>query len=598
MNKRIRTTRHARKGVALIVVLGLVMAITVLSLGFLTRSEIEMVCGENMALRMQMDQTAASALEHARGLILNPPDESLDQGYWTGATALQLDSSSDDFYDVNIAIDGSDHCDYDISCEAYRLENGVKVGRSTLSAQLRLDPSIALWLGTTTALPQGLSITGDVYCAGLLDNEATIDGDLFASLATGSDPTGRVTFTVTGFAAPLNWPEIGIADFTPSYQIGEASYGSTTIATMTHPTGTFEPTNTNPAGVRYRNGNAALAGNVNITGLLVVNGDLRVSGSDNTISAVQSFPTLLVSGDLIIEAGGHLIINGLALVEGETHVSADATVTTVTGGLFVDDGLWETTADISGNDLTGNVYGAPTWNPSGGQSAGALQLDGIDDYVDCGNDGAFAIVDRITVAAWVKTNDAGNGEHNPFVTKGDRTYAIKHNAGNHIEFFVYDPTAKWCSATYSVTSSFNDQWHHVAGTYDGNDVKLYIDGVLQATASQVGTINNQTDHVNIGSNSEVAGRFYDGAIDEMRIYNRVLDPSEILLLHDSPGLAGDTSDLRAWYRFDEAGSTMTLTADPRKTALIIWDWDGATSAWKGQYWSQAAGAFFKSVNRQ
>jgi concanavalin A-like lectin/glucanase superfamily protein len=595
MNKSVRTTRHARKGGALIVVLGLVMAITVLSLGFLTRSEVEMACGENMALRMQMDQTAASALEHARGLVLNPPDESLAEGYWTGATAQQLDSTSDDFYDVNVAIDASDHCDYDISCEAYRLQNGVKVGRSTLSAQLRLDPSIALWLGTTTALPRGLSITGDVYCAGQLANQATIDGDLFAGIATGSDPTGRVT--LAGLGAPLAWPEIGIADYAPSYQIGETSYSPATIATATHPTGTYEPYTNNPAGVRYRNGDAALVGSVNITGLLVVNGDLRVSGSDNTISAVQSFPTLLVSGDLIIEAGGHLIINGLALVEGETHVSADATVTTVTGGLFVDDGFWETTADISGNGLTGNVYGAPIWNPSGGQSAGALQLDGVDDYVDCGNDGAFAIIDRITVAAWVKTNDAGNGEHNPFVTKGDRTYAIKHNAGNTIEFFVYDPVAKWCSATYAVNSSFNDQWHHVAGTYDGSDVKLYIDGILKDTYSQVGTINNQTDHVNIGSNSEEAGRFYDGAIDEVRIYNRVLDPSEILLLHDSPGLAGDTSDLRAWYRFDEAGSTMTLTADPRKTALIIWDWDGATSAWKGQYWSQAAGAFFKSVRR-
>jgi len=244
------------------------------------------------------------------------------------------------------------------------------------------------------------------------------------------------------------------------------------------------------------------------------------------------------------------------------------------------------------------VYGASIWNPTEGQSAGALQLDGVDDYVDCGNDSAFAIVDRITVAAWVKTNDAGNGEHNPFVTKGDRTYALKHNAGNTIEFFVYDPVAQWCSATYAVNSSFNDQWHHVAGTYDGNDVKLYIDGVLAATASQVGTINHLVYAVNIGRNAQEPDRFYDGAIDEVRIYGRALDATEILQLHDSPSLAGDTSNLAARYRFDESGSTVSLTADPRKTALIIWDWDGATSAWKGQYWSQAAGAFFKSVRRE
>ncbi len=66
--------RKKRKGVALLVVLFIVMAITILSLGFLSRSDIELACGENMILRTQMDYLAESGLEHARGLILNPQD--------------------------------------------------------------------------------------------------------------------------------------------------------------------------------------------------------------------------------------------------------------------------------------------------------------------------------------------------------------------------------------------------------------------------------------------------------------------------------------------------------------------------------------------
>jgi cytoskeletal protein CcmA (bactofilin family) len=577
-------------------VLGLIMAITVLSLGFLARSETEMVCGENMALRLQMDQTAASALEHARGLILNPPDQSFTEGYWTGATGLQLDSSSNDYYDVSITIDANDYCDYDVSCNAYRLENGVKIGRSNLSAQLRLDPSIALWFGTVTALPPGLSVTGDVYCAGQLTGQATVDGDLFADgTITGLTSTGRASSSVA--AAPLTWPAIAVGNYAPSYQVGQIGYSPATIGTAVHATGTFIPYNTNPAGVRYRNGDLEVPGSVDITGSLVVDGDLTVSGSGNTISAVQSFPALLVSGDLIIEAGSDLTIDGLAVVEGHVYISADTTTVTVTGGLLASGSLWETVADVSGNNLSGVVHGGPTWDPSGGQSGGMLQLDGVDDYVDCGNSWEFAITDVITVAAWVKTNAVGSVSHGPFVTKGDRAYSLKHGLSS-IAFFIYDPVEKWQAAVYAVDSSFNDQWHHVAGTYDGNDVRLYIDGVEAASTPFVGTIRNISYDLNIGSNDQEAGRFYDGAIDEVRLYNRVLDATEILALHDSPALAGDTSGLRARYCLDEEGTTMTLTADPRKTALIIWQWNASESAWEGQNWSQAAGAFFKRVARE
>jgi len=595
MSRRSRTTRRPPKGVALLMVLGLVMAITVLSLGFLARSETEMACGENMALRLQMDQTAISALEHARGLLLNPPDESLPSGYWTGDTALQLDSSSNDYYDVSVAIDANDNCDYEVSCAVYRLENGVKIGRSNLSAHVRLDPSIALWCGTSTALPPGLAVTGDVYCAGHLTGQATVDGDVFADgTITGVTPTGRSSASVS--AAPLSWPDIAVASYTPSYQVGQTGYSPATISTATLAAGTYTPYAGNPSGVRHRNGDLAITGSVDLTGALVVNGDLTISGASNVIAAVQSFPALYVSGDLTIEAGSELTIDGLAVVGGEVYISADATVVTVTGGLLASGSLWETVADISGNDLSGIVHGGPTWNSTGGQSGGMLDLDGVDDYVDCGNSWEFAITDVITVAAWVKTNAVGSVSHGPFVTKGDRAYSLKHGL-NSIAFFIYDPVAKWQAAVYAVDSSFNDQWHHVAGTYDGNDVRLYIDGVEAASTAFAGTIRNISYDLNIGSNDQEAGRFYDGAIDEVRIYNRVLDATEILSLHDNPGLAGDTSGLRARYCFDEAGTTMTLTADPRKTALIIWTWNAGESRYEGKCWSQAAGAFFKRLAR-
>ena len=60
---------NARSGAALLVVLLVVMVITILSLGFLSRSDVELACGQNMVLHTHMDYLAESGLEHAKGLI-------------------------------------------------------------------------------------------------------------------------------------------------------------------------------------------------------------------------------------------------------------------------------------------------------------------------------------------------------------------------------------------------------------------------------------------------------------------------------------------------------------------------------------------------
>ena len=73
---------------ALLVVLFVVMAITILSASFIAQSDMELSVGENMVLRTEVDYLAESGMEHARGLILNPQD--LSSTYWTGAVGQQL----------------------------------------------------------------------------------------------------------------------------------------------------------------------------------------------------------------------------------------------------------------------------------------------------------------------------------------------------------------------------------------------------------------------------------------------------------------------------------------------------------------------------
>jgi hypothetical protein len=122
-----------RTGAALLVVLFIVMAITIMALGFVSQSDVELACGQNMVIRTKMDYLAESGLEHARGLILNPQDARTPDGYWKGGTNLQLTSGSD-FYDVQVDRDANDFCNYIIDCSSYRLQEAEKIVLSRLHA--------------------------------------------------------------------------------------------------------------------------------------------------------------------------------------------------------------------------------------------------------------------------------------------------------------------------------------------------------------------------------------------------------------------------------------------------------------------------------
>jgi len=203
----------------------------------------------------------------------------------------------------------------------------------------------------------------------------------------------------------------------------------------------------------------------------------------------------------------------------------------------LDDGSGTTAADSSSAyDNDGTLVGVPEW--VSGHINGGLDFNGVSDYVDCSNDVSLDITDAVTLTAWVDTNDCNNGEHNPYVGKGDSSYAIKHHTSNSIQFFIYDGT--WYTVNCLIDDSFNDEWHHVAGTYDGMQLKLYVDGILSGVTNHIGSISTNTYNVNIGRNSEATDRFYEGLIDDVRIYDKALSQAEIVSIMD--GTSGSVSN--------------------------------------------------------
>jgi cytoskeletal protein CcmA (bactofilin family) len=360
---------NRRRGVALLMVLMIVMAITVISMGFVARMDGELACGGNTLLRMQMDQLARSGLEHARGLVLHPQDVPL--GFWTnGATSQQLIAASQDYYEVSVARDTSrplDYCTYDVTCEAYRLSGSDKTARSRLAAKLRLDPCVALEVGTNTTLWSGVNISGDVYAKNSLVNNAAIDGDVFAASYAG---TGTRTGQLNPQTLALTWPPVTAGYLNPHYPVRP-------IAGPTLPAATYAPDS-----IWLCTTDLAITGTVQIRGMLLVRGNLTIQsgGTASRIIAARHLPALYVSGNLVIEDVHDLQIEGLAVVDHDVCLSATASNITVTGGLFVGG-----TLNGPGSALTivvdprraAIVHGVPGsethWSPAAGGFYGSME---------------------------------------------------------------------------------------------------------------------------------------------------------------------------------------------------------------------------------
>lgn len=83
---------------------------------------------------------------------------------------------------------------------------------------------------------------------------------------------------------------------------------------------------------------------------------------------------------------------------------------------------------------------------------------------------------------------------------------------------------------YYIERCLDGQWHHAAGVYDGEEISLYIDGELDVSAKAGGKIRVNDKAVLIGENSEKRGRYWIGAIDDVRVYSYGLTAEEVAVL--------------------------------------------------------------------
>jgi prepilin-type N-terminal cleavage/methylation domain-containing protein len=199
-----------------------------------------------------------------------------------------------------------------------------------------------------------------------------------------------------------------------------------------------------------------------------------------------------------------------------------------------DEGSGSVADDTSGWDNHGTLVNSPTWRcasvdssytPSG--QGCSLEFDGYDDYVRILDSDALDIGNAITVEAWVKNDSSTTaGEHR--ITGKHNEYVLSSvRSGNSIKFaFALYNGISWSPGAGTDYIYALDTWHHVVGVYDvssTDQLKIFINGELKNTANNT-PAGSTTNPVYISWNSAL---FFNGLIDEVRIYSTSLSLSQI-----------------------------------------------------------------------
>ena len=236
--------------------------------------------------------------------------------------------------------------------------------------------------------------------------------------------------------------------------------------------------------------------------------------------------------------------------------------------------------DFSGNGNHGTLSGDTNW--VNGKRGKALSFDGSGDYVSVANHASLNPT-VITASAWIRASTASQAAFAPIVNKRNDSEPPYNNwildtglSGTTHEFCITDSGGtgpdfgQWCVASGALTT----QWTHVVGTYDGTTQRLYVNGTEVNQRSVSISVASSNQPLRIGS-AEGASTFFAGTIDEVRIYNRALGPTEVAKLYSSGAVRFTTSSVEL-----QQGSTLAnglvghWTFDGADVTMVIADRSG------------------------
>ena len=186
--------------------------------------------------------------------------------------------------------------------------------------------------------------------------------------------------------------------------------------------------------------------------------------------------------------------------------------------------------DLSYSGNNGTLTNGPTFNTSNG---GSIVFDGVDDYVDCGDNSVTKPTGSFTLSYWFKGISSLGGNASGVGTtglSGTRGYLLGPNSGSAVFFFIPTSSTSLITTSYSLTME-PQKWYNISGVYSAsNYIKIFLDGVEVSSNS---TTIPSSIYTGNGLSLKLGQRgdgyaYFSGNIAQVSLYHRALSSTEVL----------------------------------------------------------------------
>jgi hypothetical protein len=188
--------------------------------------------------------------------------------------------------------------------------------------------------------------------------------------------------------------------------------------------------------------------------------------------------------------------------------------------------------DESGNGNNGTVHGAALTSDRFSGTNRAYSFNGTSDYIEVSSSSQLNIVTNLTISSWIYCNGLNflGGIISKYQHGGTNGYTLR-----------LGPNSPYSSIDFNNVNTSNgiislSQWYHVLGIATSTSVKIYVNGILVLSSNPYWQMQTNSDPVRIGL--DYSQRYFNGRIDDIRLYNRVLTEQEIQALYHEGGWNG------------------------------------------------------------